>query len=215
MLLPKLGQQGAGAADGPGGDGAEKAQKRCQVQGAFLGGHIAPAHIHQIADGREGVKAHAQREGQLVQHPRRKHRHKEIEVLEHRQHGQQAAHAHGHQPAPARGLRRLNGPAQRPAEQADGHQQHHGQQLPAQAPALCSGAVAPVKPEAGRQQHAGLDLFGCLQIAHRRHRQEGKIRKVVKTQRKSSLWIRSLGGIVRPGRSTPQKERHISYIIRL
>ena len=195
VLLPQLRQQGAGAADGPGGDCAEKAQKRRQVQRAFLGGHIAPAHVHQIADGRKGVKAHAQREGQLVQHPRCKHRHKKVEVLEHRQQRQQAAHAHSHQPAPPG---RLNGPAQRPAEQADGHKQPHGQQLPAKAPAGCRGAVAPVKPQAGRQQHAGLDLFGRLQIAHSRQRQEGNVRKVVKTQRKSSLWIISLGELCGP-----------------
>ena len=185
VFLFQLGQHLLGPADGPGSDGAEKAEEGCQIDKLFFGGHVAPAHVDQIGESGEGVEADAQREGQPVQHAGREGQHgqRQIEVLEHRQHRQQHHHRCGKFPPALFGRGGLQAQAHAPHEHTAGRQQGNGKRLPQAGKTVAGGAVEPIENKACRKQKMILPAPGHKLQIHKSHqRRKGKVRKILKAQ---------------------------------
>ena len=185
VLLVQLGQHLLGPADGSGGDGAEKAEEGRQIHKPLFGGHVAPAHVDQVGEGGKGVEADAQREGQTMQHTRRKGQHgqRQVEILEHRQHCQQHDHRCRQFTPPLFGRRGLQAQAHAPHEHTAGRQQGNGQRLPQAGEIAARGAVAPIENKACRKQKMILPVPGQkLQVYKSHQRRKGKVRKILKAQ---------------------------------
>ena len=184
VLGPQLGQHLPCAADGAGGDGAEKAEEGREVHKVFFRLHVAPGHVHQIAHGGEGVEADAQGEGQGVENAggQGQHRQKEVEVFEHRQHRQKGHDGGSQQPAPLAFFPAGKGEGRPPDEEAHRRQHRQRHQRPRAGPVRPGGAVRPVEQNACRQEQPVLEPGRAdLQMQKSRHGQERKVGKTLKT----------------------------------
>ena len=120
-----------------------------------------------------------------MQHTRREGQHcqRQVEILEHRQHGQQHDHR-CRQLSPALfGRRGLQAQAHAPHEHTAGYQQGNGQRLPQAGKTVAGGAVAPIENKACRKQKMILPAPGQkLQVYKSHQRRKGKVRKILKAQ---------------------------------
>ena len=153
MLLLELRQQVPGAADGALGDGGEKVEIKHTIDEVGLDLAIAAGSVDQVADGREAVKADAQRHGHGLPAVLGG---KSAVIFKESQNYQQADHAHPQ--------RRCFVPLHRPAAgvgtrgNGDSDRQHGGHGLG-------------VKVPAGRQQKRILPALRQVQV-HRSHNQQ-------------------------------------------
>ena len=141
-LPAQLGQQAAGALDGPGHQLGEKGDEQRVIAEVPLRGGPAPVYVQHVGQGLEGVKGDAHRQQQPPCGAARDQPGEKARVFEHAQAAQAGAQRHC-QAGPSDGRGPFPGRAQpaQPGGRSYGHQQQPRHRLPPE-----------VKQPAGRQQ---------------------------------------------------------------
>ena len=160
MLLLELRQQVPGAADGALGDGGEKVEIKHTIDEVGLDLAIAAGSVDQVADGREAVKADAQRHGHSLPTAIGG---KSAVIFKESQNYQQADHAHPQRRCfvPLHPRRQSAAAQVGEHRNSDGHGQHgrHRQR---------------VEHPAGPQQKNALQPLRQVQIHHGHHQQKAE-----------------------------------------
>ncbi len=157
-LPAQLGQQAAGALDGPGHQLGEKGDEQRVIAEVPLRGGPAPVYVQHVGQGLEGVKGDAQPPcGAAMDQPGEKAR-----VFEHAQAAQAGAQRH-RQAGPSDGRGLFPGRAQpaQPGGRSYGHQQQPRHRLPPE-----------VKQPAGRQQQRPAQPVGQGPVERQHGREE-------------------------------------------